>query len=45
MTGPLFDSPTEIMKIRVARFEELEVQIAAFTLQQRVFELTRSSLV
>jgi hypothetical protein len=29
------------MKIRVARFEKLEVQIAAFTLQQRVFELSK----
>ena len=26
LTVPLFDDPTEIMKMRVARFEELEVQ-------------------
>jgi hypothetical protein len=36
MTVPLFDDPTEIMKMRVARFEELEVHRAAFALLQRL---------
>jgi hypothetical protein len=43
LTVPLFDDPTEIMKMRVARFEVLEVHRAAFTLQQRLVKMSLMS--